>query len=653
MTLLAFHTGQPCTWCSGIGDMWRRLDAAGKRFAVYSVDNGGIAWEAGKLVHADPIIYRQTSTDYLPYEMDAEEGAGAVWAQTLATLPSEMRALKGRVWLEIGNEPDKTRADWIGRFYVELATLAARDGYRICGPAWSGGEPEPADWRTPGMLAWLRYCAAHRSQAAVSLHEYSFDAGQMGETAPWLIGRVKFLFDICREYRIDAPDVFITEFGWTQDDMPDEARAKRHILDAMALYAQYPTVKAAFLWTLVRAVDSGMTLGPRLNALMPWVEGLAESVETADPPPADDDAPGDTVAPGDMSADMTTMLALINEARAANGLPPYEANAQLTAAATRHAWDIATNDVHTTDPAKYHVGTDGSSIKDRVTGAGYPAVRWGEVTGWGFGGDRVQMLNYWLNSPAHRALVLSADLTQCGIVLLDVPGSKWRWYWVIDFGRPKGGQPPPPPYQVHIPMVANDGIDLLDYIRGDGRIYEVRHHDGSTETFQTQRDGNDFWQVKNHQWEHLRVDGGYIWRGVDTSPGPLHGRNRAYIQWESGYRMARWGPQFMTVGQTWTGGGHHVEFRFKDDCSVSLDNSGGATNKCTLVRRIEYIEFGDMRIEDVIELHTHTTGETMFYARGYGLVAWRNAAGQSSEIVAVYGKNERADLVREKVNCFD
>jgi len=142
---------------------------------------------------------------------------------------------------------------------------------------------------------------------------------------------------------------------------------------------------------------------------------------------------------------------------------------------------------------------------------------------------------------------------------------------------------------------------------------------------------------------------------VDTSPGPLHGRNRAYIQWESGYDMARWCPRFMTVGQTWTGGGHHVEFRFKDDCSLSPDNSGTAINKCTLVRRIDSITFKSgvtdgVTVEDVIELYTHTTSETMFYARGCGLVAWRNAAGQYSQIVAM--APGRSDLIREKCDCF-
>jgi len=348
------------------------------------------------------------------------------------------------------------------------------------------------------------------------------------------------------------------------------------------------------------------------------------------------------------------MLDRINAFRAAQGLPQLRANLLLARAAWWQATDLARNQ-WLIDSGRYHEGSDGSDIGARLKRAGYQARRWLEVVGWGFGGDAAQMLDWWLNSPAHRGIILSATLTECGIAM--VTGGVWGFYWVIDFGRPKGGQQPPPSYQVHIPMVANDGIDLLDYIRGDGRMYDILHADGSTETFQTQRDGNDFWQVKNHQWEHLRVDDGFIWRGVDTSPGALPephpdaGRPRAYIQWESGYKIARWCPEFMTVGQTWQGGGHHVEFRFKDDCSVSLDNSGTAVNKCTLVRRIEYIEFGDMRIEDVIELYTHTTGETMFYARGYGLVAWRNAAGQSSHIVAM--APGRADLVREKCDCFN
>lgn len=352
---------------------------------------------------------------------------------------------------------------------------------------------------------------------------------------------------------------------------------------------------------------------------------------------------------------MTTMWELINAARAAHGLPPYAVNTQLTAAASRHAWDIATNDVHTTDPAKYHEGSDGSSTKDRITMAGYPAVRWGEVTGWGFGGDRVQMLNYWLNSPAHRALILSADLTQCGIVLIEVPNSKWRWYWVIDFGRPEAGAHPSP--YVYMPVVvkpAGETIDLLPYLRGDGRIYHVLHANGAGETFQTQIDGNVFYQGKNEQWEKLWIDGPYIWRGVDTSPGPLHGRPRAYTQRESNQKGSRWIPRYMAPGETWHGFGHTVEFRYKDNCEFSPENSGPATNVITLVQYRPSLTFSSgITVEGVVELRSRGTNETMIYGYGYGLIGWRNDAGQSSEIIRVYAQGEQANLVREEVHCFD
>ena len=350
---------------------------------------------------------------------------------------------------------------------------------------------------------------------------------------------------------------------------------------------------------------------------------------------------------------MTTMWELINAARAANGLPPYAVNARLTQSAQRHAADIAGNPVHTTDPAQYHIGTDGSTIYQRIRDTGYEPAQWSEVTGWGFNGDKQAMLNWWLNSPTHRPIILNPNLTECGIVLLDVPGTMWRWYWCIDFAKPKPGAAIPS--TVYMPILIKPLLtDMLDYLRGDGCIYDVRHRDGSTETFQTQADGDLFWQVKNSQWEALAFDGNYIWRGVDTSPGPLHGRNRAYIQWESGREMARWCPRYMAIGQTWHGFGHQVQFRYKDDCSLSPDNSGHATNVVTLVRHLPSLTFpGGFTVEDVIELRSGGTNETMIYARGYGLVGWRNDEGMGSEIVAVYGKGERGDLVRERCNCFD
>ena len=63
---------------------------------------------------------------------------------------------------------------------------------------------------------------------------------------------------------------------------------------------------------------------------------------------------------------------------------------------------------------------------------------------------------------------------------------------------------------------AADGIDLLDYLRGDGRAYIVHHPDGNQEKFRTVRDGARWLQLKNSQWEEFWFTDSFIWRGVDV-----------------------------------------------------------------------------------------------------------------------------------------
>ena len=54
-----------------------------------------------------------------------------------------------------------------------------------------------------------------------------------------------------------------------------------------------------------------------------------------------------------------------------------------------------------------------------------------------------------------------------------------------------------------------------------------------------------------------------------------------------------------------------------------------------------------LTIQDVVELKTNT-GETMFFARGFGLVGWQSQWGESG-ILAVY--EGRQPLTREKLAC--
>lgn len=285
-----YHAGAPCNGCAGIGEMWRRLDAAGVPFGVYSVEGGGLIAEASQFARADPLVYRTLATDVAAYDLPPEQAAARSWALLIEKLPPEVKALKDRVWIEIGNEQDKGRADWLGWYYVELAGYAAANGYRICGPGWSTGEPEAHHWATPGWLAYLRLCAARPDRLAVTTHEYSLDADDIMAGYPWLVGRVSFLFDICAANGIRPPTVFVTEAGWTHNDLPQADKAKEDIARLAALYAQYPTVKAAFLWTLIGGGDK-KTLAAELNALIPWLTDYAINTRFPDveePEPPDD-----------------------------------------------------------------------------------------------------------------------------------------------------------------------------------------------------------------------------------------------------------------------------------------------------------------------------------------------------------------------------
>lgn len=194
------------------------------------------------------------------------------------------------------------------------------------------------------------------------------------------------------------------------------------------------------------------------------------------------------------------------------------------------------------------------------------------------------------------------------------------------------------------PFLPAAGIDLLPYLRGDGRLYEVKHPSGATETFQTQIDGETFFLVKNSQYEELYADSTYIWRGADTSPGG----GRFYVQFEPGLKRARWMPRYMAVGQSWTGPGHAVQFYHKDTCAPSPLNSGNATNKMTFKAKHAAMTWNGITIADVVELTNGT--ETYFYAKFWGLVAWSSPWGNSA-ICETFAPGQRPDLTREQLNC--
>ncbi len=111
---------------------------------------------------------------------------------------------------------------------------------------------------------------------------------------------------------------------------------------------------------------------------------------------------------GDQGA---AVLSEINATRAANGCGPVAANPQLTAAAARHANDVLESG------AVGHIGSDGSSVAQRVTDAGYaPYARLGEVVFWSTGssGSPAAAVTWWMNSPGHRAIITDCGFTDAG-----------------------------------------------------------------------------------------------------------------------------------------------------------------------------------------------------------------------------------------------
>lgn len=217
--------------------------------------------------------------------------------------------------------------------------------------------------------------------------------------------------------------------------------------------------------------------------------------------------------------------------------------------------------------------------------------------------------------------------------------------------------------------------DLLPYLKGDGRIYEVQHMGGGnspgpTETFQTQTQGSDiFYQVKNHQYEKFRVDTQFIWRGLDTSPGPAPeyaerpGQNRFYIQRDPGSDFARWCPRRMAEGELFVGQPHHVQFYYKEDCQLSSANSGPASNRIKFIKHHSNSTkaWNGIILNDLIELTTDRWPlERYWYARNYGLVAWSyeelDTAGNivikaSSAISEIHQNRPPND--RENIPCLD
>jgi hypothetical protein len=245
---IGFHVGQGGN-ARGLGEYLEALASVGVPAVIKSVDNYGVCAQALRESPDNVTVFRMAGGDLeLPrYDLPAETAAEGHWVRILQALPPEFDQ---RTWLEVMNEPDKARADWLGDFAYRLAELALRDGYRFAAFGWSSGEPEPEDWQTPGMLAFLTLASQNPERLAVAVHEYSYSVDDIANGYPDLVGRFQALFRICDENGIARPTVLVTEWGWEAEQVPPVEQAMGDIAWASELYAAYPQVRGAALWYL-------------------------------------------------------------------------------------------------------------------------------------------------------------------------------------------------------------------------------------------------------------------------------------------------------------------------------------------------------------------------------------------------------------------
>jgi uncharacterized protein YkwD len=129
-------------------------------------------------------------------------------------------------------------------------------------------------------------------------------------------------------------------------------------------------------------------------------------------------------------------LCLVNQERSSRGLRPLKSNRHLSKAAGAHARDMVARGYFS------HYSMNGASFVDRIRKAGYVPARalpsLGEDLAWGSGtlGTPREIVQSWMESPGHRANILSRKFREAGMgVAYGDPGvGEDGVIYALDFG---------------------------------------------------------------------------------------------------------------------------------------------------------------------------------------------------------------------------
>lgn len=737
--MLTFHSGNGGNH-NGLGTFLSALGSSKWPVCIKSVDDYGKCLEA--INRGGYAVFRFSTKgkgaevgydfDVPNYSLAPWTAAQIHWQRIKENLPPEFDP--DRTWIEPINEVDKNLSVWIGSFALELAARANADGYSVLMPAWASGEPEPEAW--VDMHEYLVHCAAYPRKMGVALHEYDLGIDGFDTAYPWHMGRFQWMFDYCDRNDIARPTTFITEWGWSMDNIGNLNAAIEQIDRATQFYGRFEEIQMLAIWALQDYNGKPVTGAQQLMvALTDWVLANDPPVPVPDAPldPAYFEQPssgtlqerlwdfGMDLKAFDTNADSAIQdrmaldgffpsgeerweswpegqfavrpayHPLLDEDRVyyakvgdwdnvawidgpgepieiidvVNQLPvntdsqwyPYNTREELTidTVVVHHSASSPTVSVEAI--ARYHTSTRGwpgiayhfcieadGTIKQTqyVDTVSFHA---GNANAYSIG---ICLIGNFTDAappaPQLDALIALVSYLSEPLMITDViphrevsqtscPGETWESWWPFAFP-----DPPPP---------VGKPVDLVEYMLpnrgGYGPLFEMRRADGSQARHQTQAGpGGVFYITKGtggidgkSEWEELAYDDQYIWRGVDTSPG----NGRYYVQYEPGQDMARWTKRYMSVGETWSGAGHQVQFYWKSNCLESSENSGPARNEITLVDANE----------DRITLSNGT--ESWVFTKGLGMTGWSSPWG-SSEVSEIHTPGSRPDNVRETIPCM-
>lgn len=136
--------------------------------------------------------------------------------------------------------------------------------------------------------------------------------------------------------------------------------------------------------------------------------------------------------------DATVVVNLTNKERTQQGLLPLYRNAKLDASAAVKAMDMLSKQYFA------HDSPEGMTVEDLANGVNYEFVSLGENLAYGNFASDQEMIQGWMNSPGHRANMLSKKYTEIGVaVVKGTYQGREVWMGVQEFGKPRTACPQP------------------------------------------------------------------------------------------------------------------------------------------------------------------------------------------------------------------